>query len=77
MQIEEVKYFLNNMFSNHNEFKLVNGFKNSTDMNYMLIADAVSENIDLFASVITEELSMLTSHIAASRVASSNFSKTI
>jgi len=77
MQIDEIKYFLNNMFSNHNEFQSVNGLKNSTNLDYMLVADAVSEHIDMFTNIIAQELNMLKNHIPTPSTIEYNFPKTI
>ena len=48
--------FLTRMFEDNKIFMFVNGVKKSTDKKYLLTADAVSENIELFAQVLKERI---------------------
>ena len=56
MQLDDIKKFLDNMYNSYEEFQYVNGVSNSIDSKYMLIADVLSEDTELFASVINERL---------------------
>ena len=75
MQINEIKYFLDNMFTNQNEFQTINGVNNSLDANYMLVADILSENSEALANIIQEQLNLTTSFIATANIASSYSNK--
>jgi len=48
--------FLTSMFEDRKLFAEVNGTKNIMDAKYMLVADALSENINLLSEVIEEQL---------------------
>ena len=48
--------FLTSMFEDRNLFIEINGAGSIYNKNYMLVADVLSENIDLFAEVIKEHL---------------------
>ncbi len=50
--------FLTSMFEDRKLFAEVNGTKNIMDAKYMLVADALSENIDLLSEVIKEQLTL-------------------
>jgi len=54
MKQQQLNSFLTDMFNNRVEFASVNGVSKMMDANYMLIADVVSENIELLSEVITE-----------------------
>jgi len=56
MSQQKLNSFLNNMFKDNVEFRAICGTANSMDMKYMLVADAVSEDIELLADVIKEHL---------------------
>jgi len=58
MQPNEIKYFLDNMFMNQDEFKAINGINKSLDAKYMLVADVLSEHTQLLADVIQESLNI-------------------
>jgi len=47
--------FLISMYEDKKLFIEINGLKNSMDAKYMLVADALSENIELLEEVIKEE----------------------
>ena len=53
-----VSSFLASMFEDKNLFMEVNGTKNTMDAKYMLVADALSENISLLSEVIGEQLNL-------------------
>jgi len=48
--------FLTSMFEDRNLFIEINGASSVYNKNYMLVADVLSENIDLFAEVIKEHI---------------------
>ncbi len=50
--------FLTSMFEDRKLFTEVNGTKNIMDAKYMLVADALSENIDLLSEVILEQINL-------------------
>ncbi len=52
----QIESFLTRMFEDNRIFMFVNGVKKSTDKKYLLTADAVSENIELFAQVLKERI---------------------
>ena len=54
MNQEQLNSFLANMFESRVEFANINGTTNSMNAEYMLVADAVSENIELLADAIKE-----------------------
>jgi len=54
MKQAQLNSFLTNMFNDRMEFANINGASKLTDANYMLIADAMSENIELLGEVIQE-----------------------
>ena len=54
MNQKQLNSFLANMFENRTEFANINGAAKMMDANYMLIADVVSENIELLGEVIAE-----------------------
>jgi len=54
MNQQKLNSFLANMFDNRTEFAAINGTANMMDSDYMLIADVVSENIELLGEVIAE-----------------------
>jgi len=56
MNQQQLIAFLSNMFESKNSFASVNGVANSMDLNYMLVTDAASENIELLSEVIKEYL---------------------
>jgi hypothetical protein len=56
MQTIQINSFLENMFTNQILFNKVNGVKNIINPQYMLIADAVGEHIELFSEIIKDEL---------------------
>jgi len=47
--------FLVSMYEDKNLFIEINGLKNSMDAKYMLVADALSENIELLEDAVKEE----------------------
>ena len=53
-----VSSFLASMFEDKSLFMEVNGTKNTMDAKYMLVADALSENISLLSEVIGEQFSL-------------------
>jgi hypothetical protein len=60
MQSNDIKYFLDNMFTNQDEFKAINGVNNCLNAQYMLVADVLSEHIELFADVLKEKVKIST-----------------
>ncbi len=54
MNKQTLNSFLTEMFKNHMEFASINGTANSMDSRYMLVADAISENIELLEDVLKE-----------------------
>jgi len=56
MQPNEIRYFLDTMFINQDEFRAVNGVNNSLDARYMLVADVLSEHVELLADIVKESL---------------------
>jgi len=52
----QIESFLTKMFEDNRTFMFVNGVEKSTDRKYVLIADAVSENIELFAQILKERI---------------------
>jgi len=54
MNQQQLNSFLTNMFNSRTEFANINGTANMMDASYMLIADVVSENIELLGEVIAE-----------------------
>ena len=56
MQLKKIDNYLMDMFSSPKEFASVCGVKNSMDPKFMLVADVLSEDIELFSEVIKEEL---------------------
>ena len=76
MQINEIKYFLDNMFTNQNEFQTINGVNNSLDVNYMLVADVLSENSEMLANLIQERLNITATPITTANIASNQSTKT-
>ena len=54
MNKEMISSFLTSMFEDRNLFIEVNGVKSLMDAKHMLVADALSENINLFSEVIGE-----------------------
>jgi len=60
MQTKEIHNILDSMFKNPMLFNKVFGLKNITEVKFMLIADAVSENLELLAEIIDEELNFTT-----------------
>ena len=53
-----VSSFLTSMFEDKKLFMEVNGTKNTMDAKYMLVADALSENISLLSEVVREQLNL-------------------
>ena len=53
-----VSPFLTSMFEDRKLFAEVNGAKNTMDAKYMLVADALSENISLLSEVVKEQLNL-------------------
>ena len=53
-----VSSFLTSMFEDNKLFMEINGTKNSMDAKYMLVADALSENINLLSEVLEEHLNL-------------------
>ena len=53
-----VSSFLTSMFEDKKLFMDVNGTKNTMDAKYMLVADALSENISLLSEVVREQLNL-------------------
>ena len=53
-----VSSFLASMFEDKKLFMEINGTKNIMDAKYMLVADALSENISLLSEVIGEQLNL-------------------
>ncbi len=58
-----ISSFLTSMFEDKNLFMQINGTENTMDAKYMLIADALSENISLLSEVIGEHLNLNTNSI--------------
>ena len=58
MDQSEIGSFLTSMFENRKQFAQINGSNRLYDAKFMLIADAVSENIELFSEVIKEEIKL-------------------
>lgn len=58
-----ISSFLTSMFEDKNIFMQINGTENTMDAKYMLIADALSENISLLSEVIGEHLNLNTNSI--------------
>jgi hypothetical protein len=54
MNQQKLNSFLTKMFDNRTEFAAINGTAKMMDADYMLIADVVSENIELLGEVIAE-----------------------
>ncbi len=54
MNQQELNSFLANMFESRVEFANINGSTNSMNADYMLVADAVSENVELLAETLKE-----------------------
>jgi len=54
MNQKDLNSFLNNMFRNNVEFAKVHGTSSLMDAKVMLVADALSENIELLGQVIKE-----------------------
>jgi len=52
----QIESFLTKMFEDNRAFMFVNGVKKSTDKKYLLTADAISENIELFAQILKERI---------------------
>ena len=52
----QIESFLTKMFEDNKTFIVVNGIKNATDIKYVLISDAISENIKLFTEVVKERI---------------------
>ena len=76
MQINEIKYFLDNMFTNQNEFQTINGVNNSLDANYMLVADVLSESSEMLANIIQERLNITATPITTANIANNQSTKT-
>ena len=53
-----VSSFLTSMFEDKKLFMDVNGTKNTMDAKYMLVGDALSENISLLSEVVREQLNL-------------------
>ncbi len=53
-----VSSFLTNMFEDNKLFAEIHGTKNLMDAKYMLVADALSENIELLTEVIGEQIKL-------------------
>ena len=58
MTKEIVSSFLTNMFEDNKLFAEINGTKNLMDAKYMLVADALSENVELLTEVISEQIKL-------------------
>jgi hypothetical protein len=56
MKSNEIKYFLDIMFNDYNSFQSINGISNASNINYMLVADVLSENTELLASIVEKNL---------------------
>lgn len=56
MQLKKIDTYLTQMFSNSRELASICGVANITDPKFMLVADALSEDIELLSEVIAEEL---------------------
>jgi hypothetical protein len=54
MNQQKINSFLRKMFDNRTEFAAINGAAKMMDADYMLMADVVSENIELLGEVIAE-----------------------
>jgi len=54
MNQEQLNSFLTNMFESRVEFASINGTANTFNTEYMLVADAISENVELLAGVVKE-----------------------
>ena len=76
MQLNEIKYFLDNMFTNPEEFKAINGISNSLDAKYMLVADVISENCELLANLIQEQLNLRVAPYVTTNIVDSETRKT-
>jgi len=58
MNQKTLSSFLASMYEDRSLFIEVNGLSSTMDKNYMLVADALSENIELFSEVIKEKLNI-------------------
>ena len=76
MQLNEIKYFLDNMFSNQNEFQSINGLNNSLDVKYMLVADVLSESSEMLANIIQERLDITATPITTTNITNNQSTKT-
>jgi len=54
MKQQHLNSFLTNMFNDRVEFANINGISKMADAKYMLIADVLSENVELLGEVIDE-----------------------
>ena len=76
MQLNEIKYFLDNMFTNQNEFQTINGLNNSLDAKYMLVADVLSESSEMLANIIQERLNITATPITTANITNNQSTKT-
>jgi len=58
MNQKTLSSFLTSMYEDRNLFIEVNGLSNTMNEKYMLVADALSENIELLSEVIKEEINL-------------------
>jgi len=58
MNQKTLSSFLTSMYEDRNLFIEVNGLSNTMNEKYMLVADALSENIELLSEVIREDINL-------------------
>jgi len=58
MNQKTLSSFLTSMYEDRNLFIEVNGLSNAMNEKYMLVADALSENIELLSEVIREDINL-------------------
>jgi len=76
MQLNEIQYFLDKMFTNPEEFKSVHGLNNAINAKYMLVADVISEHSEALAYLLKDQLNKTIKPIATTTLTSTKSPKT-